>query len=104
MSDLTIRTNNHWREFVYRDDVPSSVLASQFDWTDEAHEKDGSYSDGFFKYLGCWYHLADFMRFTNDAGGPMASWHGQAGDSYFSGTLIRISDDGEQYQVARYYC
>lgn len=103
MSDLTIKTNKHWRNFSYRNEVPESILKSQFDWTNEAHETDGDYSDNFFQYRGYWYHLADFMRFESDPGNPMAEWHGYAGDSYFSGTLIRVSEDGEQYQVARYY-
>ena len=96
--NLKIRTNHHWREFAYRWDVPADVLADQFDWTNEAYETHGDYLGGFFCYHGHWYHLGDFMR-TNcellDLG-----WHGYAGDSFFSGVAIRLSDDGERFQVA----
>ena len=96
MSELRITTNGHWRDFIYRMDVPASVLADQFDWTDEAHEEHGDYSDGFISYRGCWYHLGDFMA------GGIEGWHGAHGDSYFSGVVIRLSDDGEQYQIGTY--
>ena len=92
-----IVTNNRWRDFVYRHDVPVKILASQFDWTNEAHEEHGDYSDGFIEYRGIWYHLGDFMR------GGVESWTGSHGDSFFSGVLIRLSEDGEQYQIATYY-
>lgn len=41
---LHIRTNNHDREFLDREDVPPKVLAGQFDWTNEAHAEHGDYS------------------------------------------------------------
>lgn len=99
--DIMIRTNNRWRQFVYRCDVPAKVLAGQFDWTNEAHEEHGDYSDGFLCYRGTWYHLGDFMR-----GGltPDDKWTGHHGDSYFSGVLIRLSEDGEEYKIATYTC
>lgn len=91
----TVTTNSHWRDFKYRYEVPPEVLADQFDWTDADHEEHGSYSDGFIQYRGHWYHLGDFMR------GGHADWHGSCADGFFSGTLIRLSEDGEQYQIAR---
>lgn len=97
---LKIKTNNAWREFVSRDEVPAKVLASQFDWTNEAHEEHGDYSHGFFKYRNYWYHLADFLRI--EKGGQFSEWTGYHSDSAFSGVLIRLSDDGETFQVAWY--
>ena len=106
---LTIRTNNQWREFVYRYDVPADVLASQFDYQDPEETL-----DGFFQYRGTWYHLDQFMRIEPMSPGdphalrpgddsPLKGWHGYHGDSYFSGVLIRLSDDGERYQIATYF-
>jgi len=98
MSQPKIITNHQWRDFVYRWDVPDKVLADQFDYQDPEET-----TDGFFKYKGYWYHLDMFMRFSYL--GPknaMNDWHGYHSDSYFSGVLIRLSDDGEQYQVATY--
>jgi len=97
MSDtIKIRTNHAWRPFVYRGDVPAKVLQSQFD-----HLSEDDSLDGFFCYRGYWYHLSDFMRNTAE-NSPLKDWHGVAGDSYFSGVLIRVSGDGERYQVATY--
>jgi hypothetical protein len=89
----TTKTNRHWRQFLTRDEVPAKVLADQFDYLD------GDTFDGFFRYLGHWYHTSEFMRLDSTPG-----WDGAAGDSYFSATLIKLSRDGERYQVARQYC
>lgn len=43
------------------------------------------------------------MRLDGKSGDVMSAWHGYHGDSYFSGVLIRLSDDGERYQVATYF-
>lgn len=97
----TIRTNRHWRDFVYRTEVPEKVLKDQFDYQD-AEEV----SDGFLEYLGCWYHLDMFMRVGYP--GPFGQttedgWQGSHNDSFFSGVVIRLSDDGEQYQIGTFY-
>jgi len=93
---LKIKTDNKWRNFVYRYDVPAKVLADQFDYLSE----DDSL-DGFFRYRNYWYHTSDFMRCS---GMPdLKDWHGYSSDSAFSGILIRMSKDGEQFQVATYY-
>ena len=105
-----ILTNKHWRDFVYRWDVPADVLEDQFSYmketdldTGESVWPDDEYTDGFFRYKNCWYHLGDFMRLPKGfAGDNSDEWHGYQGDSYFSGVLIRLSPDGEQYQVATY--
>lgn len=92
---MKIKTNRHWHEFLYRHEVPEKVLAYQFDWLDE---EDGS--DGFIKYRGRYYHVSEFMR--TDSNPNLAFWHGYISDSFFSGVLIRLSSDGEQYQIATY--
>ena len=93
---MKVRTNNHWRDFKYRDEVPANVLADQFDWTNDWYAQYGDYSDGFIEYRGFWYHLGDFMR------GGVEGWHGVHADSFFSGVVIRLSEDGEQYQIGTY--
>ena len=97
---MKIQSNYHWRPFLYRHDVPPAVLASEFDWLDA--EADA----GFFKYRGWYYHLSEFTGTAGlDAFGMAAMdvWDGHKGDSYFSGIVVRLSDDGEQYQVGTYY-
>lgn len=88
---MKIRTNRQWRHFLYREEVPADVLASQFDWLD------ADTCDGFIRYRGWYYHLSQFERREVDG------WHGVAPDSYFSGVLIRLSDDGETYQIGTYF-
>ena len=97
-STLEIKTNHHWHDFKYADEVPAEILANEFDYQD--HE---DVIDGFIQYRGCWYHLDGFMSIQNHGDADFSSWHGYASDSYFSGVLIRISEDGEQYQIATYY-
>lgn len=89
--ETTISTDHKWKQFRYRYEVPARVLADQFD-----HLAEEESSDTFILYRKHWYHLSDFMQ-----GGP-EEWDGVAADSYFSGILIRVSEDGEQYQVATY--
>jgi hypothetical protein len=93
---VKIRTNRAWHEFKLREDVPKRVLKRQFDWTNKAHALHCDYSDGFISYKGCWYHLSQFERTTVDG------WTGQHCDSFYSGVLIRLSSDGERYQIATF--
>jgi hypothetical protein len=84
---MNITTNNQWRDFLYRYEVPDEVLKGEFDWLDEDDQ------DGFFRYRGVWYHLSMFMRTA------IEGWQGIHNDSMFSGVLIEVSRDGEQYRV-----
>ena len=91
---LSVRTDRKWKLFVYRQEVPKRVLASQFDYQDE------DVVDGFFKYHGVWYHLDQFMRIPN--GAPLAGWDGYLNDSMTTGVVIKLSPDQEQYQVGAF--
>lgn len=95
LSEVKIKTDNKWKAFSYRHEVPQKVLADQF-----AHLSEEKYYNKFFKYKGYWYHTSDFMR--SSGGACDDKWDGYHGDSYFSGQLIKLSKDGEQYQVATY--
>jgi hypothetical protein len=92
-----IRANHHWRDFVYRQDVPADVLADRFDWTSEEE-----HYDGFFNYKGWWYHLDEFMAHDIKHDGSRHRWDGYHSDSFFSGVVIRLSKDGERFQVGTY--
>jgi hypothetical protein len=91
---LTIKTDRKWRQFQYRHDVPDKVLQSEFDHLPEEF-------DGFFKYRRWWFHVSDFIRIPLEAS-ELKGWHGYAPDSFFSGVLIKVSEDGELFQVATY--
>ena len=91
-----IKTNHQWRPFTYRTEVPAAVLERQFDYQDPE-----DVVDGFLCYRGTWYHLDQFMR-TGDL--SLLGYDGFHGDSFFSGVAIKLSSDGERYQVATVIC
>jgi hypothetical protein len=98
---VTIKTNHQWRDLTYRSDVPAEILASEFDYQDAEEVL-----DGFFHYRGHWYHLDQFMAVDYHSGQNMfadGQWDGYTGDSFFSGVVIRLSRDGEQIKIGRYY-
>lgn len=86
---FAIKTDGKWKNFKYRYEVPKSVLKRQFDYQDPDDA-----TDGFFKYKNTWYHFDQFMR------SPIKGWDGYLNDSMSTGVLIKVSRDGEQYQVA----
>ena len=96
MDSYTIKTNKVARLLKYRYEVPQKVLDNQFDWLDEDE------TSGFICYKKEWFHLSEFMRLDNFSDFSKAGYDGYCGDSYFSGTLIKIIDD-ESVIMARYY-
>lgn len=93
---MEIITNNQWRDFLYGYETPESVLESDFDYLEESEQ-----TDGFIKYRGNYYHISQFMILPDTCDIP-DTWQGIEQDSAFSGVLVRISDDGEQYQIATF--
>ena len=91
-----IITDHKWKQFKYGYEVPEKVK-NDFDWLEE-EEKD----DGWIYYRKNWYHESDFMRIDNNNPFYSLGWHGYHSDSFFSGVLIQISDDGEGYKIATY--
>ena len=90
---LKVVTDNKWRDFTYRWDVPADILEREFDYQNAEEE-----TDGFFRYRGVWYHLDQFMRDTPP--GLDSRWNGWAADSFFSGVALEVSPDREQFRVA----
>ena len=96
MSETTIITDHKWKRFKYRNEVPEKVLSSDFDYQDPE-----DVIDGFFKYRKNWYHLDGFMILGVNHPFPNG-YHGYMNDSFFSGVLIELSNDGEEYRVATF--
>ena len=94
---LTIKTNHAWRDFKYRNEVPAKVLRSEFDWTNEE-----DHHDGFIHYRGWWYHISQFEHIPAP-NHPFVGWDGFHSDSFFSGIVINLSKDSEQYQIGTYF-
>jgi hypothetical protein len=93
---IRIKTDRKWKQFKYRYEVPGKVLEDQFSyWT-----PDQTPDDGYFCYRGNWYHLDDFMVSSDEDLAKL--WDGVNYDSYFSGVVIKVSKDGETYQVGTY--
>ena len=93
---MQIITNNHWNDFVYGYELTDTEKAD-FDYIDEID------SDAYFiRYKGVVYHLEEFMRIEYSPD-ELKDWDGIHNDTFFSGVLIRISDDVEQYQIATCY-
>lgn len=97
VGEVIIRSDYRWKDFVYRYDVPAKVLKDQFDWTNEE-----DYSDSFFKHHNIWYHTSQFMRVQEGGDFAKDGWDGYEADSFSSGTVLRLSKDGEQYMVGTY--
>jgi len=93
---MKIYTDHKWKQFKYRTEVPDKVSKDYFD-----HLTEEDNFDGYISYRKRWYHVSDFMVISNNAPFPN-KWSGYASDSFFSGILIRLSDDGETYQIATY--
>ena len=103
MSKLTIRTNNHWRSPVYGYELTDKERA-EFDYI-PAEELD---SRDFLRYRGWVYDPSEFMRTPQNESArqelnELSNWHGYQSDSFFSGIVVRYSDDCEQYQIGTYY-
>ena len=98
---ITITTNNQPRELLYLQDFSEAEqqqIRSDYDWMEP---EDLECNFGFFRYRSSVYHLQDFMR----ASGPpveLEGWDGYHSDSYFSGVLIRLTEDCESVVVGRY--
>jgi len=90
-------TDNKWKHFKYRDEVPKKVWDFHFDHLSEEDD-----FDGFLCYRKRWYHISDFMRTPQNAPEFMREWHGYLSDSFFSGVLIQCSDGMESYKIATY--
>ena len=93
MSEIKVITNNQPRDILSGLELPAKYR-KEFDYLSD----DKFYEESFFIYKGQAYSIGEFTR-TAD----FPNWHGSLGDSYFSGVLVRIIDDGEAVIVGRYY-
>jgi len=93
---MEVITDHKWKYFKYSYEVPAKVIDLEFDHLGEEEKK-----DYFILYRRCWYHISDFMALSSISSLPL-QWQGYAPDSYSTGVLIEISNDGESYRIGTY--
>lgn len=97
MDSLKIITNNHYRHLICGYDLTESEK-SEFDYIKpediECHE--------FFRYRGQLYDPSEFMRVSEQAPELMKQWDGYSSDSFFSGIVIKYSEDYESVKIGLY--
>jgi hypothetical protein len=112
---ITIVTNNHRIPLVHiyeMDPKTQEFIKREFDYAFDNLEDPYDCENEFFFFRGSWYDLGEFMRF--DYGGSfMPSWakgyQAYSNDSFFSGIMIRFSNDeygyndNEYIQAATFY-
>lgn len=99
----TIRTNNVPRDLLsfceleqaYQDEVHDRYIGCVT--SDEAELSEWLDGQRFFVYKNYAYCLADFLRIQQDG------WDGGAHDTAFSGTLVKMVQNGERVVVAQYF-
>ncbi len=97
MSELTIKTDYKWKNFLYGYELTEKEK-TEFDWMN-AEELD---TGNFFRYHKRVYSVNEFMNLGKESPFPKP-WHGYHGEGFFCGVLLEISEDGEQYRVGNYY-
>lgn len=94
---LIIKSDHRWKEFKHREEVPKRVLAGQFDYQDPEDS-----SSGFMKWRSFWYHLDQFSRLPEGSPEAKLGWQGYLSESMSTGMLVKVSRDGDEYQIATY--
>ena len=94
---MNIKTDHKWKNFLYGYELTEKEK-SEFDYLTTEQIDFGS----FIRYKGRVYDTGEFMRVSDQMGG-LLGWHGYSSDSFFSGVVIKVSDDGEQYMIGAYY-
>lgn len=102
MNEITIITNRVPRDVVDAWDLTEKER-KEFDHLDWNALEAGEYGRSFFRYKGEVYELDDFQRVPDGLFDPGSYWDGYISDSFFSGILVKWTDDLEQIVVGRYY-
>lgn len=93
---MKIKTNRHARHIIYGCELPENQR-KEFDYlSDEEYS-----SNGFFKYKGQYFDLGEFIRCEGEL--KDKEWHRYSSDSYFSGIVVKYTEDYESVIVGTYY-
>ena len=88
---IVVSSDGKFKPFLYDYEVPKKVL----DWLDKSDK-----TDGWVQYKGQYMHLSDFQRLSGPGMGR--DWTGAQADGFSSGTVVKITDDGEDYKIGFY--
>src|SRR4051812_36461323 len=96
---MKITTNNVPRDIIDANELTEKEQKEfdYYDWS-EFHTVEAS----FVRYKGRVYDLGEFQH-TGNIGDALAGWEGYDADTYFSGTVVKYVEDGEQVVMGRYY-
>jgi hypothetical protein len=100
MDKPTIKTDRKWKDFIYGYQLTEKEK-NDLDYRKWDDPEDDCRSMSFFRYHGNIYDLGEIMRLDDKTLFP--GWHGYSSDTYFSGIVIKVSNDGERYQVGYYF-
>lgn len=92
MDTLTIRSNYQVRPLLFWEDLSEYEKEEYRDVLGDPDEHE------FFRYKGNIYLLSDFMILESNSPFP-EYWQGYMSDSFFSGILIRLVDQGMEDAV-----
>lgn len=92
-----VRTDHKWKNFKTPEEVPQRIQ----DWYDWLDPEDAD--DRWVKYKDRWFHISDFIRTVPGGELHEAGWEGYEAGKIFSATVLRVSADGEQYQIGEWF-
>jgi hypothetical protein len=89
---MKVRTNNVPRPLIDACELTPKER-EEFDYLDWRKIDAGLDSATFFHYRGEVHFLGNFMRVEPGGDLAAAGWHGYHGDSFSTGTVVRLVDD-----------
>lgn len=102
---VNIITNGHERPVIEAHELTQKER-KEFDYMDWDALDAGEERETFFRYKGELYDIGEFM-YIDPSMYPshwgLEGWHGIKNESFFSGMLLKYSEDTEYVIVARYY-
>ena len=99
MDKITIITNNQYRDLLTWFDLTEKKKA----WFSDSMSIEDLECYSFFKYKGSIYLCNDFLPIADKSPLYNTGFQGYSPDGYWSGTLMKYSDDCESVLIGRYY-
>ena len=96
---MNIITNNKPRMLLPWVELPAGIGESEFDYVEDRH------APRFFNYRGVWYDIFEFEYISDQpCYAPLrGTWAAVQTTSYFTGVVLRWSDEFNSVIVGRYY-